>query len=78
MARRVTLGLLIAAAAFLALTHGADVATFVTTARGGSVPWLAVAAVLQVGREKAWASCHIEIIQDILVSRKDKTINLDD
>nr|WP_106779616.1 hypothetical protein [Lysinibacillus timonensis] len=29
-------------------------------------------------REKAWASCHIEIIQDILVSRKDKTVNLDD
>ena len=29
-------------------------------------------------REKAWASCHIKIIQDILVSRNDKTINLDD
>ena len=49
MARRVTLGLLIAAAAFLAVTHGTDVAVFVTTARGGSISWLAVAAVLQVG-----------------------------
>jgi len=49
MARRVTLAVLIAAAALLALTHGADIAAFVTTARGGSVGWLAVAALLQVG-----------------------------
>jgi len=49
VARRVTLGFLLAAAALLALTHAADVAAFVTTARGGSAAWLAVAALLQIG-----------------------------
>lgn len=53
----------------------------------GSRNWLIFILIYVIGitfslflhfREKAWASCHIEIIQDILVSRKDKTINLDD
>ncbi len=70
MARRVTLGFLIAAAAFLALTHGADVAAFVTTARGGSVSWLAVAAVLQVGYYLGYVLTYRQAFASVGIHRR--------
>ena len=70
MARRVTLGLLIAAAAFLALTHGADVAAFVTTARGGSAPWLAVAAILQIGYYLGYVLTYRQAFASVGIHRR--------
>ena len=70
MARRVTLGILIAAAAFLALTHGNDVAAFVTTARGGSVSWLAVAAVLQAGYYLGYVLTYRQAFASVGIHRR--------
>lgn len=49
MARRIALAVAIAAAALLALTHGADIAALLATARGGSATWLGLAVLLQAG-----------------------------
>lgn len=49
MYRRVIFGLIAVAAIWLAVTRGPEVAALATTAAGGSWPWLAVAAVFQVG-----------------------------
>jgi phosphatidylglycerol lysyltransferase len=70
MARRVTLGLLIAAAALLALTHGADVAAFVTTARGGSASWLAVAALLQIGYYLGYVLTYRQAFASVGIHRR--------
>lgn len=70
MARRVTLGVLIVAAAFLALTHGSDVAALVQTARGGSVRWLAVAALLQVGYYLGYVLTYRQAFAAVGVQRR--------
>jgi len=70
MARRVTLAFIIVAGVVLALTHGSEVASMLTVARGGSAVWLAVAAVLQAGYYLGYVTTFRQALASVGIRRR--------